>query len=89
VIRRLQADEAAFAQTKDALLSAPSPDLKASFPRLLSRAKGLSQELRDWCVAECRRAESDLIGEVGFDLIAAAYRVVVESLFDLLAGREG
>jgi hypothetical protein len=89
VIRRLQVDEAAFAQTKDALFSAPSPGLKASFPRLLSRAKGLSEELRDWCAAECRRAEGDNVGEVGFDLIAAQHRVVVESLFDLLAGREG
>jgi hypothetical protein len=42
VIRRLEVDEVAFAQAKDALFSAPSPGLKASFPRLLSRAKGFS-----------------------------------------------
>jgi hypothetical protein len=89
VIRRLQEDEAAFAQTKDTLFSAPSPGLKASFPRLLSRAKGFSEELRDWCAEECRRAEGDSVGEVGFDLIAGQHRVVVDSLFDLLAGREG
>jgi hypothetical protein len=71
------------------LFSAPSPGLKASFPRLLSRAKGFSDELRDWSAAECRRAQGDTIGEVGFDLIAGERRIVVQSLFELLAGREG
>jgi hypothetical protein len=89
VIRRLQVDEAAFAQTKDALFRTQSPGMKASFPRLLSRARGLSEELRDWCAEECRRAEGDSVGEVGFDLIAGQHRVVVDSLYDLLAGREG
>ena len=89
VIHRLRADEDAFVQTQDALFSAPSPGLKASFPRLLSRAKGFSDELRDWSAAECRRAQGDTIGEVGFDLIAGERRIVVQSLFELLAGREG
>ena len=86
VLRRLQADDAAFSQTHDLLLGGPSPGIKASFPRILSRARGLSDDLRDWCVTEYRRAENDFVGEVGMDLIAGQEQLVVHSLSELLSG---
>jgi hypothetical protein len=88
VVRRLKDDDTAYARTRDMLFDRPSPGMKASFPRILSRARGLSEELRVWCQAECKRADADLVGEVGFDIIAGQARLVVHSIFDLLNGRD-
>jgi hypothetical protein len=76
----LKEDDTAFEETREALSLQPSPGAKASFPRILSRARGFSADLRAWCREECQRAESDLIAEVGFDLIAGQKRLVVQSL---------
>ena len=65
------------------MLDAAKPAVRV-FPRMLGRARGRSEELRSWCQAECRRSEGDLVGEVGFDLIAGQQRLVVQSLFDFL-----
>jgi hypothetical protein len=67
----------------------PSPGVKVSFPGLLARARGMSDELRTWCVSECQRAKKDVVGEVGHDLVTGHARLVVPSLYDLLAGPEG
>lgn len=89
VIRRIQSDDETYAAMQRSLVEQPSPGVKASFPRLLGRARGVSDELRAWCVSECERAKTDLVGEVGLDLVAGHARLVTLSLYDLLAGREG
>jgi hypothetical protein len=73
---------------RDALLAQPSAGVKASFPGLLSRARDLTEDLRSWCRSESQRAEGIFVGEVGMDLIAGQRRLVVQSLFDVLSGRE-
>jgi hypothetical protein len=89
IIRRIQNDGATYGAMQKRLSEQPSPGIKASFPRLLGRARGVSDELRAWCVSECERAKSELVAEVGLDLVAGQARLVALSLFDLLAGREG
>jgi hypothetical protein len=88
IVRRLQGDDVAYSQTYNLLSNQQSSGMKASLPRILSRARGVSNELRDWCIAECRRADGDFVGEVGLDLIAGQDRLVIQSLFDLLNGPE-
>jgi hypothetical protein len=88
IIRRVQSDDEMCAAMQGRLSGQAPPGVKASFPRLLGRARGVSDELRAWCVSECERAKTDLVGEVGLDLVAGQARLVVLSLFDLLAVRD-
>jgi hypothetical protein len=88
VVRRLKEDDATYARMREVLFGQPSPGVKASFPRLLARARGLTQELRTWCRSESQRDKDIVVGEVGLDLIAGQKRLVVQSLFDLLSDRE-
>lgn len=88
VVRRLKEDDTAYEQTRNVLSSQPSPGAKASFPKILARARGVSADLRAWCREECQRAEGDLIAEVGLDLIAGRKRLVMQSLFDLMSARD-
>ena len=89
IIRRIQNDDVTYGVMLKRLAEQPSPGVKASFPRLLARARGMSDELRAWCISECERAKSDLVGEVGLDLVAGQLRLIALSLFDLLGGPEG
>jgi hypothetical protein len=88
VVRRLRDDDTAYKQIRRILSSQPSPGAKASFPRILSRARGFSADLRAWCREECQRAEGVLVPEVGLDLIAGQKRLVIQSLFDLMSARD-
>jgi hypothetical protein len=88
IIRRIQNDDVTYRAMLKRLAEHPSPGVKASFPRLLGRARGVSDELRAWCISECERAKTELVGEVGLDLVAGQPRLVALSLFDLLAARE-
>ncbi len=88
VIRRIKDDNDAYRLMHDILFTQPSPGVKASFPRLLARARSLEQDLRNWCYAECSKEEDVLVAEVGMDLIAGQPRLVSQSLFDLLSGRD-
>ena len=87
-ILRLKTDEEAYRQMRDILFADPSPGVKASFPRLLARARTLEDDLRDWCRAECAKEQTRSVAEVGMDLIAGQPRLVSQSLFDLLSGRD-
>jgi hypothetical protein len=89
IIRRIQNDDVTYGAMLKRLAEQPSPGVKASFPRLLGRARGMSDELQAWCISECERAKTDLVGEVGLDLVAGQPRLIALSLFDLLGGREG
>jgi hypothetical protein len=88
VIRRIKDDDDAYRQMRDIIFvqPTPSPSVKASFPRLMARARTLESDLRDWCRA--KSSEALLVGEVGMDLIAGQPRLVSQSLFDLLSGRD-
>jgi NACHT domain len=88
ILRRLKEDDAAYARTREVLFSQPSPGMKASFPAILARGRGLTEELRAWCRAETQRQSDILVGEVGLDLIAGQTRLVVQSLFDILSGED-
>ena len=85
VVNRIKEDDLLYAKMRDNLLTLPGPGVKASFPRMMGRARGCSDELRLWCRTECERSEHDLVAEAGFDLVAGQQRLVVQSLFDLLA----
>jgi hypothetical protein len=87
VIRRIKDDDDAYRRMRYILFAQPSPGVKASFPRLLARARTLEDDLRDWCRAQCSR-EDVLVAEVGMDLIAGQPRLVTQSLFDSLSGRD-
>jgi hypothetical protein len=86
IIRRLKTDDAAYRQMRDILFAQPSPGVKASFPRILARARTLDEELCGWCSEECAKEDGVFVGEVGMDLIAGHRRLVAQSLFDLLSG---
>ena len=73
---------------RDIILAQPSPGVKASFPRILARARTLDHDLRNWCSAKCAKEEGVFVGEVGMDLIAGQRRLVGQSLFDLLSSRD-
>jgi len=88
VIRRLKSDDAACDLMRQALVDQPSPGMKASFPRLLVRARGLTDELRAWCLSETDGSRNYRVGEVGLDLIAGQQRLVSHSHFDILSGRD-
>jgi hypothetical protein len=70
------------------LFAQPSPGIKASFAKILGRARGLDSDLRNWCRAEVRCADDILVSAVGMDLIGGQRRLVAQSLFDLLSSRE-
>ena len=88
IVRRLKTDDTAYARMFELLLDQPSPGVKASFPKLLADARGLSVDLRNWCQRETQRDKDIFVGEVGMDLIAGQTRLVTHSLFDILSGRD-
>jgi hypothetical protein len=88
IIRRLKLDDVACSLMRQALSDQPSPGMKASLPRLLVRARGLTDELRAWCRSETDGTKNYVIGEVGLDLIAGQQRLVAQSHFDILSGQD-
>jgi hypothetical protein len=88
VFRRLKTDDEANGRMRSNLFDRPSPGVKASFPRILAKARTLDAGLRNWCGAECAKEEGMFVAEVGMDLIAGQCRLVRQSLLDLLSGRD-
>jgi hypothetical protein len=88
VVRRLKADDEAYGRMRGILFDQPSPGVKASFPRILAQARTLDADLRNWCRAEYSKEEGVFVAEVGMDLIAGQCRLVRQSVFDLLSGRD-
>jgi hypothetical protein len=88
IIRRLKLDDVACSLMRQALSDQPSPGMKASLPRLLVRARGLTDELRAWCRSETDGTKNYVVGEVGLDLIAGQRRLVAQSHFDILSGQD-
>ena len=87
-IRRLKTDDDAYTRMREIVFAVPSPGVKASFPRLLAQARTLEDDLCEWCRTECAKEQTRPVAEVGMDLIAGQRRLVSQSLFDLLSGRD-
>lgn len=83
IISRLREDEDLRNILKEKIMKNPSPSEKASFPRLLSAAQGLCQELRKWCIEELSRQQGNY-PEVGIDLLASKLMPVSHSLLSIL-----
>jgi len=82
---RFKRDRALRTAVQEALHKGTSPNGKATFPRLLARSAGVTEELRVWAEDELtRQLTMKVTSEVGFDLIAEAIRSVPLCLFDVL-----
>lgn len=89
LVRRLQADDEVFNLLSGRMAKNPTSGEKASLPRLLTRARGLSDDLRCWCNDEITRSERDnAIAEVGMDLVAGEHRIVCQSLMDVVTATD-
>ena len=85
VLRRLQTDDTFFEMLIERLQNNPTPSEKATISRLISVARGLTSELRTWCIEEVNHQLSgNESPEIGFDLIIGELRPVAHSLLDVL-----
>ncbi len=86
LIRRLKKDNDLFSMLTERLNKNATPSEKATIPRLIGAARGVSSELRTWCIDEAnRQTKGTGSTEVGFDLIICELRPVVHSLLDVLS----
>jgi len=82
---RLKQDAGARDAAAEALRKGTSPDGKATFPRLLARASGVTEQLRVWAEDElARQLAMPVTSEAGFDLADATVRSVPLCLLDVL-----
>ena len=85
VIRRLHVDDDLGAIMFERLQDEPSPSEVATLPRLISAARGLSSELREWCNAEANdQLEARKPVAIGVDLLTGLRRPVAHCLLDAL-----
>jgi hypothetical protein len=84
--RRITKDEAAAAALLASLGETLEPTEKASVPRLLAAARGLSPHLTAYCVREIEQQLGLESSELGFDVLDAEIRGVYLSLLDTLNG---
>jgi hypothetical protein len=90
VVRRIRNDELLYEIASAELLNQPSPTLKASLPRILIAARGISPNLRTWCLGELEnQTVRNRASEIGFDIAAGAYRLVTYSIMDAMDTRSG
>jgi len=85
VLRRLQTDDTFFEMLIERLQNNPTPFEKATLPMLIGVARGLTSEIRTWCIEEVNHQLSgNESPEIGFDLIFGELRPVAHSLLDVL-----
>jgi hypothetical protein len=85
ILLRLQKDDNFSEMLEKHLENTPTSSEKASIPRLIGVSRGVSSELRTWCIGELnRQLNGKESPEVGFDLISCELRPVVHSLLDVL-----
>ena len=90
VVRRVRVDDLLYEIASGELRNKPSPTLKASLPRILIAARGITPNLRTWCLDELENQMSkERLSEIGFDLAAGAYRPVLYALMDAMDLRSG
>lgn len=84
IVRRLRENKEARDGYLDHLLDKPQANAKASIPGLLVAAAGLSEDLRDWSIAELKgQFGTGGLAEHGVDLVTGTVRPVAHALLDL------
>lgn len=84
ILRRLRTDEELGALMQERLHDCATSSEKATLPRLIASAQGISDGLRSWCAAEISAQTRSVSPEVGFDLSAGMLRPVKHSLLSVL-----
>jgi hypothetical protein len=85
LIQRLRRDEGLAEMFERTLSQKPSSNEKASFPKLLAAAKGLTSSTRDWSVQEIdAQVKSDSGPEIGLDYTAGRFESVPQILLDVI-----
>jgi hypothetical protein len=85
VIHRVKGDSFLVEMIEKHLLNNPTPSEKASLPKLLKAATGLSEKVRNWCIKEVERQLSSAEPpDIGNDIFSGELRPVVHSLMDSL-----
>jgi hypothetical protein len=85
ILRRLGTDESLCGMLTERLRNSPTPSEKATVPKLIGTARGLSSELRNWCIEEAdRQLRSEESPEIGVDLVIGKLRPVAHSLLDVV-----
>ena len=70
----VRADDRLYEIANEALRNGHSPTLKASLPRILIAARGMSPNLMTWCRDEIESQTSTKgLSEIGFDIAAGAF----------------
>jgi hypothetical protein len=88
VTRRLRTDDQLLALLHERLQSTPTASEKATIPQLIASARGVSADLREWCIDELgRQIGADAAPEIGFDLNVGALIPVKHSLLRTLDAR--
>jgi DNA replication protein DnaC len=90
IIRRIQKDNDFTTKIIEHLWNDPTPSEKISLTKLLISAKGISSDLREWCIKE---VDNQLMisetSSIGFDLLTGTLQPVVYSLLETLNFLEG
>jgi hypothetical protein len=84
ILRRLRTDDMLFEKMMAHLHENTSPSIKASFPRILAAARGLSPKLLSWCRSEADRQLTSDFAEIGLDLSEGRMKPVIHSLSSLI-----
>ncbi|MCK4824563.1 hypothetical protein KA005_52915, partial [bacterium] len=86
LIERLKKDEVFYRLLMKKLHNKPSSTEKATFPKMIGTSRGLSVEVRAWCISEIETQLSNRKSpEIGYDLFAGESRPVVHSLLEVLS----
>ena len=90
LVRRVRGDDRLYEMATSELGKELSPTMKASLPRILIAARGITSELKTWCLAELEnQMAKKRLSEIGFDLAARAYRPVSYALMDAMNSQAG
>ena len=85
LVKRLKSDDELHGMTMQHLQNEPAPFEKVNLPRLISAARGVSDDLRSWSEDELQRQlDGTKIPEDGLDLHTGELRPVAHVLLDVL-----
>lgn len=83
LVKRIREDDTIANQLMKKISVESTPSESASLPRLLSAARGVSEDLRKACTVAFERQL--IVPTVGCDLISGTYRPVAHALLDVLS----
>ena len=84
IIQRLQTDEKLLEMLINHLQESPTDTEKATIPKLIGKARGVSLWLRNWCSDELNAQLISDFSCVGIDLITGGLRPLTHSLLDVI-----